>query len=58
MNSFYDTVTFEINDSNKNIVELFWNGKNDNNEELASGVYIFTVRGSGFSKSVKLVYMK
>ncbi len=50
--------TFEINNNNQNIIELFWNGKNDNNEELTSGIYIFTVRGAGFSKSVKLVYMK
>lgn len=50
--------TFEINDNNKNVIELLWEGKNDNNEELASGIYIFTVRGQGFSKSIKLVYMK
>ncbi|MEJ5352413.1 MAG: VIT domain-containing protein [Melioribacteraceae bacterium] len=50
--------TFELRDNNKNIIELFWDGKNDNNEELASGIYIFTLRGEGFSKSIKLVYMK
>jgi len=50
--------TFEINDNNRSVIELHWEGKNDNNEELASGIYIFTVRGQGFSKSIKLVYMK
>ncbi|MFZ6034282.1 MAG: VIT domain-containing protein [Melioribacter sp.] len=50
--------TFEYTPNSSNIINLFWDGKNDEGEQLSSGVYIFTVSGGAFKKSIKLVYMK
>ncbi len=50
--------TFEYTPNSSNIINLFWDGKNDEGEQLSSGVYIFTISGGAFKKSIKLVYMK
>ncbi len=50
--------TFEINSTDKNIVKIFWDGKNDSGEVVASGIYIFTAVSGNFVKSMKLMYMK
>lgn len=43
---------------NKNVLKLFWDGKNNFGETLSSGVYLFSVSGEKFVKSIKLMYMK
>ena len=43
---------------NKSVVKLFWDGKNDFDEVISSGVYLFNVSGGKFVKTLKLMYMK
>jgi Ca-activated chloride channel family protein len=43
---------------NKSIVKLYWDGKNDYGELISSGVYLFSVSGGKFVKTLKLMYMK
>ncbi|KAF0142927.1 MAG: hypothetical protein FD122_193 [Stygiobacter sp.] len=43
---------------NKSVVKLFWDGKNDFGEVISSGVYLFSVSGGKFVKTLKLMYMK
>lgn len=51
--------TFSIDEvQNKNVVRLFWDGKNDSGEIISSGIYLFTVSGAKIVKSMKLMYMK
>lgn len=50
--------TFTINESIGNVLKLKWDGLNDAGQVASSGVYIFTVGGSGFTKSLKLMYVK
>ncbi|MDP2038253.1 MAG: T9SS type A sorting domain-containing protein, partial [Ignavibacteria bacterium] len=42
----------------KSVVKLFWDGKNDFGEVISSGVYLFSVSGGKFVKTLKLMYMK
>ncbi len=51
--------TFNIDDfKGKSIINLVWNGKDDEGRQVSSGIYIFNVNGAGINKSLKLVYMK
>ncbi|MCL4551892.1 MAG: T9SS type A sorting domain-containing protein [Bacteroidetes bacterium] len=50
--------TFTVDESSGSIIKLKWDGMNDGGQVAASGVYIFTVSGSGFTKSLKLMYVK
>lgn len=43
---------------NNSVVKLFWNGKNESGEAISSGVYLFSVSGGKFVKTLKLMYMK
>lgn len=43
---------------NKNVIKLFWDGKNDSGDIISSGVYLFNVSGAKIVKSIKLMYMK
>lgn len=51
--------TFTIDEIGKgNVITLTWNGLNDTGEKAASGVYIFTVSGKNFTKTLKLMMLK
>lgn len=43
---------------NKSVIKLFWDGKNDFGEVISSGVYLFSVSGGKFVKTLKLMFMK
>ncbi|PKL83935.1 MAG: hypothetical protein CVV24_02575 [Ignavibacteriae bacterium HGW-Ignavibacteriae-3] len=49
--------TFTVNNVT-NVINLFWDGKNDEGQLLSSGIYIFTVSSPNFTKSLKLMYLK
>ena len=51
--------TFDIDDlGNGKVINLNWNGISDTGERVASGIYLFTVSGKNFTKTLKLVLMK
>ncbi|MCK4654929.1 MAG: hypothetical protein KAU01_10850 [Candidatus Cloacimonetes bacterium] len=35
-----------------------WNGKNDNNQSVASGVYFYKMKSAGCSSTKKMILMK
>ena len=37
---------------------LVWNGRNENNQEVASGIYLYNIRNSKFSSTKKMILMK
>ena len=37
---------------------LIWDGKDDNGEDLASGVYLYRIEADGFVQTRKLVLMR
>jgi flagellar hook assembly protein FlgD len=43
---------------NGNIIRLLWNGVDQLGNKVSSGVYIFTVSGNNFVRSLKLMLMK
>lgn len=49
--------TFHITNM-ANVLKFIWDGKNDEGQLISSGIYIFTASSPGFTKSLKLVYMK
>ena len=40
---------------NKSII---WNAKNENNEKVSAGVYIYSIETSGFKSSKKMLLLK
>jgi Ca-activated chloride channel family protein len=49
--------TFQVTNVT-NMIRLFWDGRNDDGEQMSSGIYIFTASAPNFTKSLKLMYMK
>ncbi|MBX3009488.1 MAG: T9SS type A sorting domain-containing protein [Melioribacteraceae bacterium] len=43
---------------NSKVINLNWNGISDSGERVASGIYLFTVSGKNFTKTLKLMLMK
>ncbi|HPY96874.1 MAG TPA: two-component regulator propeller domain-containing protein [Candidatus Cloacimonadota bacterium] len=41
-----------------NIIKLTWNGKNDENVDLSSGIYFYQVQYNGITKSKKMLLLK
>lgn len=51
--------TFDAQDfGNQKVLRFRWNGLNNAGEKVGSGIYIFSVTGASFSKSLKLVMLK
>jgi len=55
--------TFNINSQNAGYQNVLWNGKNENNEQVASGIYLYrfkaiAIDGKVFEKTSKLLMLK
>ena len=55
--------TFDLNGQSAGYQNVLWNGRNENNEQVASGIYLYRFKavatdGKVFEKTSKLLMLK